>query len=359
MDKNRKIDFTHIKIIDPSPNDANPITVHFEINASSIQDRPMITLKNAENEESYTLPADFMFYIQKFGAGLIFSYNKKKEDEQYQTNHPRQFADIIQYQAQSKEQRNSENEGKAYSLAGHNLSDEMTPFIRWTSGVVDTKGVEVTAPSWNLYLVGAKDTCLLRVAWDNKTGIEEMLEAMKDPEALLSALALLNTEVAQSITSRRIAVGLKTNRDLPAINLAPLKKFLKDQGLDGGSTLSKNKIGILAIQSEGARIPIGLIIDPGYRPIFGLSLDRPREEGYDAPAWRAKMDAEREVYKKEWLRRFETNIESIGWRIVGTNNKTHRNRNRILITCLHPAVWRPLEVAAIIAYNAANPIVSF
>ena len=362
MDKNRAIDFTHYRLIEPrksSETENQEPSFLVEVKASSIQDRPTVTIENTSTKESYTIPADFMHYLQAYGENVYSEYRKHKEDEQYQTNHPSQFADIVQYQPTTKDRYKQEKNGGAYSLAGHDLSDEMTPVIRWTSGRSDSRGIETIPPAWNLYLVGAKDTRLQRVVWDDKAGIEGMLESMKDPEALLSALALLNTEAARRITSRRVAVGLKSERNLPEITLAPLKKFLKDQGLDGDATSSKNRIGILTIKSEGIRIPVGLIVTPSNSPTFGLSLNRPKEEGYDGPSWRAKIDAERTAHQAEWLRRFESNIEGIGWRIVDTKNIATTHRDRILITCLPTAVWRPIELAAGLAFDNANPIVSF
>lgn len=243
-------------------------------------------------------------------------------------------------------------------LREHDLNVEGTPILYFVKDKPNSryynfkdKGIPA---HWCLILTGAHNSVLSKARWDDTKGIENLLESMQEPEALLIALSLQDADAAARLTSRRVAFDIKsTFSNLPKMQIPEVKRLIEANGLQttlGNPGYFHGNILSRSIKINDAIIPFALQIKIPQRYISDISLPSKHDFPDMAPSDFNKLLNQTEKQNIEkWVLKLTSLLpilKSGTWRVATFPKKTNLASNTIVITNFPLEHWNSIVVAA-------------
>ena len=198
---------------------------------------------------------------------------------------------------------------KVIYLKNADVAEDGTPYLSWAP---DESGIH----GWKLSLVGINDTPIGWAAWDDPSGVDDLIKMLDDKDSCIAIAGIVAAGPTSEMSARVAAKALRSGRKLPGINIAKIRKVLHDAGLDNqGSTDYQNcQAKILAIKSGDKRVPISVAIAP---PTKFKNQPELKEKELEGLTWQQRRQAEIDLMQPlvdDWGKKIEKAFNDAGWR---------------------------------------------
>lgn len=205
--------------------------------------------------------------------------------------------------------------------------DQGTPTMIWNGATLghmrnpyyhrrNTTNETPETDGWRLSLVGITDVTMGFAAWNDAEGIANLVAAMDDPEGIFVMAGMINPTEAGALSARLTARNLKNQRQLPNVQLPPIRKALTDAGLGGISDHDGGRARVLAVNVDGRKLPIAIAIMAPAIPAGTTVLTEAEREGMQPWEIRQANDQRAEAARAAWVPKAKTVITNAGWRVV-------------------------------------------
>lgn len=191
-----------------------------------------------------------------------------------------------------------------------------TPVLLWHKD--NTGNHEKTG--WKIYLFGTKEAFIGFARWDDKQGLLNLIEQMRDPESMFTISGLMHPETTSKLAARMAAARMRTARQLPGIDLKKARAILEAAELTSNTTSNASRyyggrIRLLKIVSGGKEVPVAVAVMGPTPTQAQLNLT---EEEAALPYYQKQQIIEQrtEMIRKPWQEKAAKAFEEAGWRIV-------------------------------------------
>lgn len=294
------------------------------------------------------------------GNTILNEINVNRIQEQQKLYHPSsRFKSLVQAK-------------NFYILEGEDISVEGTPFLQWSVPKSTEGGLQ---PGWKVALIGANEISVQFAQWDDKEGIDRLVNSLSNKNQLLTTLAFINPESTAKLASRRAVTELKNARSLPAVKMTAIRKMIKDLNLDTNppDTSYHSSYGYLTslfIKVGDIKTPVAIRVDPSRSPRWKKVLPPYTAEkihdmtSAQKSAYQTKRSADLEIIEKEtrqeWIRQFRLGMADMaGWRFVSLPNveysySTTKQPEAIWVTRIPLRTWEIIAPAVIATAKSAR-----
>jgi hypothetical protein len=240
-----------------------------------------------------------------------------------------------------------------FSRPAADLNEDATPYIVWKKNESGVHG-------WALTMAGIDDVVLGWAAWDDPTGVDELINNLDDVETCISIAGIVAPTPTSQMSARITAKALRSGRKLPGINVKKVRTIFESSDLLTPETISAwhaAQIKTLAIDSGDKKVPVAVAISAPSKFVGQATLS---EEQVRNLTWQQRSAAETEILKPlvdEWIRKAKKIMLDSGWRLVDLNvprNYYYGNgieNSTFWVTLINPELWSNVSAAA---QDAAN-----
>ncbi len=240
-----------------------------------------------------------------------------------------------------------------FSRPAADLNEDSSPYIVWRK---NDRGIH----GWALTMAGIDDVTLGWAAWDDPTGVDELIGNLDDVETCIAIAGIVAPTPTSQMSARIAAKALRSGRKLPGINVKKVRTIFESSDLLTPDTISawhSAQIKTLAIDSGNRKVPVAVAISAPNKFLGQASLN---EEQVRNMTWQQRSAAEAEILRplvEDWVRKAKKIMLDAGWRIVDLNiprNYYYGNSvesSVFWVTLINPELWSNLSAAA---QDAAN-----
>lgn len=238
---------------------------------------------------------------------------------------------------------------KSYILETETEVADGTPVLIWHKDNND----DHEKTGWKIYLFGTKDAFISFARWDDKQGLLNLIQQMRDTESMFTLSGLMYPETTSKLSARMAAARMRTARQLPGIDLKKARSILSAAGLTSDTTTNASryyggKIRLLKIVSGGKEVPIAVAV-MGPTP---TKADLNLTEEEDALPYYQKnqlVQERTEMMRKPWQEKAAKAFEEAGWRIVNLPEPHGSWSSTVKVTWatrIDTETWSTIQAAA-------------
>lgn len=242
--------------------------------------------------------------------------------------------------------RSKSRNGGTFHKVGVDVTIDASPYITWRPNESGIHG-------WALTLAGIDDVTIGWAAWDDPSGVDELIKNLEDLDSCLAIAAIVAPTATAQMSARITAKALRTGRKLPGINVAKIRKIFEDNNLCTASAIPDYNAGqakVLTIHSGDKKVPIAIAISAPSKFVGQAQLT---DEQNKEMTWQQRRQAEIDIMQPlvdSWMKEAKAAVTSAGWRLIDLDKPRSyygTNNNDIFwVTLINPELWSDVSAAA-------------